>query len=133
MADVLIRTDQPRSHTEQAYLYSRLRADSHRHIAHWRGAKGGLRVLSEPSVTAWLQRQANDASYDFWRDLSIGNLAIGDAEPDTAQATFIMQKESDGSWLIAPRADDTPVQLRPAAANAGGERFIIEMAGLSRG
>lgn len=102
------------------YQYSPLHGDTHRDVAHWRGAKGGLRELSLPTCTGWLRRQANDACYDFWPDLAIGNQLTtaqtgGPALP--APATFIMQKDADGAWFIDAWQGDRADGARPQAAN----------------
>jgi hypothetical protein len=108
-----------------SYQYCRLRSEAHRDVAHWRGARGGVRVLSLPSCSGWLQRQANDACYDFWPDLAIGTRLPpqqpadgGAAVPHAASATvLVLQKDAGGAWLIDPwRADQAGV-MRPLAAN----------------
>lgn len=127
-----------------SYHYSRLRSDEHRDVAHWRGARGGMRVLSLPSCEGWLQRQANDACYDFWPDLAIGAHlpAAGTTAPQAPPASvLLMQRDADGAWFIDPwRADEAGV-LRPLAANgaheaadigAGANSFIIEVSGTGR-
>ncbi|WP_426110334.1 hypothetical protein [Massilia sp. PWRC2] len=127
-----------------SYQYSRLHSDIHRDVAHWRGAKGGVRVLSLPSCAAWLQRHANDASYDFWSDMAIvaplpartGTAAP--AEATQASEVFILHKEADGSWLshpwhAEPAANGTPPEAAQLAEPSDGAtesiRFIIEISG----
>lgn len=128
-----------------SYQYSRLHSDIHRDVAHWRGAKGGVRVLSLPSCAAWLQRQANDASYDFWSDMAIvapmpARTATVLAPPAEAAPSevFILQKEADGSWLshpwhAEPAANGTPPDAAEVAAPTDSAddaiRFIIEISG----
>lgn len=94
-----------------------------RDVAHWRGARGGMRVLSLPSCQGWLRRQANDASYDFWSDLAIGGTIVRERRagpastpPAPAQAVYVMQKNTDGEWAVDPWRGGAPEQ--PAAANA---------------
>lgn len=106
------------------YQYSRLLADTHRDVAHWRGARGGLRVLSLPTCAGWLQRQANDDHYDFWPDLAIGShLAPQHAQSATelasssAPVTFIMQKDRQGAWFIDAWRGEAVSAARPQAAN----------------
>ncbi|WP_426192872.1 hypothetical protein [Massilia sp. DWR3-1-1] len=79
--------------------------------------------MSLPSCSGWLQRQANDACYDFWPDLAIGAQLPppadgGAALPHAASATvLVLQKDAGGAWLIDPwRADQAGV-MRPLAAN----------------
>lgn len=106
------------------YQYSPLHGDTHRDVAHWRGAKGGLRELSLPTCTEWLRRQANDACYDFWPDLAIGNqlsTAQTGAPASPAPATFIMQKDADGAWFIDAWDSDPANAVRPQAANTTHE------------
>ncbi|MDB5960426.1 MAG: hypothetical protein JWP59_1720 [Massilia sp.] len=117
-----------------SYQYSRMSSDQHRDVAHWRGARGGVRVLNVPTCAGWLQRQANDACYDFWADLSIGAHLVRDpaarealiddgARPSNGQAraiatsVFVMQKDPDGSWSIDPWRTEQAGAVRPLAAN----------------
>lgn len=102
------------------YQYSRLHADTHRDVAHWRGARGGIRVLSLPTCASWLQRQANDDFYDFWPDLAIGSALPAQhpvAPTATAPGTFILHKNADGAWFINPWQGDPFDDVRPRAAN----------------
>ena len=113
-----------------SYHYSRLHADGHRDVAHWHGARAGVRVLSLPSCAAWLRRQANDDCYDHWPDIAIGmsidneNRAAlweGKADADLAQppAVYVMQQDPDGAWFIDPwHADQALAARRPAANGA---------------
>lgn len=99
-----------------SYQYFRHHPEQHRGVAHWRGAKGGMRVLSLPSCSGWLRRQANDASYDFWPDLLIGNELMRDRRAPAmpaqqVQAVFIMHRGADGDW---------DCERWPVAANHGG-------------
>ena len=109
-----------------SYQYLPLRFEEHRDVAHWRGARGGVRVLNVPTCAGWLQRQANDASYDFWPDLAIGTLMRAPAEmapagndqaADSAAALFVMQQDPDGAWFIDPWRADHAGDVRPVAAN----------------
>jgi hypothetical protein len=117
-----------------SYQYSRLFSEQHRDIAHWRGAKGGVRVLNVPTCAGWLRRQANDAFYDFWPDLAIGAQLMRDEAahqalvrdgaqpsggpgPAVAAAVFVMQKDPNGSWFIDPWRTDQAGVVRPLAAN----------------
>ena len=110
-----------------SYRYFHIRADQHRDVAHWRGAKGGMRVLSLPSCQGWLRRQANDASYDFWPDLSIGTGLMRErrssVRPPAVQthAVFIMHKDHGGDWDIARWQADQAGEVRPLAANGEHE------------
>lgn len=104
-----------------SYQYSRLQSEAHRDIAHWRGARRGMRVLSLPTCHAWLQRQANDACYDFWPDLVIGSALKGrtKAQHDTTPLiTYLMQKDTDGAWFIDAWEEQQGVLARQQAANA---------------
>lgn len=109
-----------------SYQYSRLRSDEHRDVAHWRGAKGGVRVLSLPSCASWLQRQANDASYDFWADMCSGVPLVSDgpyAHDSVREAAgdFVLHKDADGAWFIEPwQADEADVLRQEAANGADG-------------
>ncbi len=109
-----------------SYQYSRLRSEEQRDVAHWRGARAGMRVLSLPSCAGWLRRQANDDCYDFWPDLAIGThlthtsaLETDESAPLQAAsaAVFVMQQDPDGSWFIDPWRTDEAGLLRPLAAN----------------
>lgn len=120
-----------------SYQYSRLPSDIQRDVAHWRGAKSGMRVLSLPSCAGWLQRQANDASYDFWADRAIvAPLRTHGAPvvlaPEGTEA-LVLHKEADGSWLSFPWQAMQAVK-GTAAADSGGDStsFIIEISASRR-
>jgi hypothetical protein len=104
------------------YQYLPHRPEHHRDVAHWRGARDGMRVLSLPSCQGWLRRQANDASYDFWPDIcTIGDTLVRErraapSAPVHSQAVYVMQKESDGEWAV-DHWTSSPA-ARPPAANA---------------
>jgi hypothetical protein len=109
------------------YQYAPHRPGDHRGIAHWRGARGGMRVLSMPSCAAWLHRQANDPHYDFWPALAVGGHWTDDSpvpSPEnsgpalSAQCVFVLQKEGDGNWLLAPLEAWPDRAVRPVAANS---------------
>lgn len=136
-----------------SYQYFHLHPQLHRDVAHWRGARGGMRVLSLPSCSGWLRRQANDASYDFWPDLRIGSHLMRERRaaaipPRQLQAVFIMHRDAEGDWACerwpvaanhgeaALAAGDTasalPQKARARAAPVAGEdaattSFIIEI------
>jgi hypothetical protein len=119
-----------------SYHYSRFRSDEHRDVAHWRGARGGVRVLNVPTCDGWLQRQANDACYDFWPDLAIGAQLVREHDGPplaavqpavTAAALFVMQQDPDGAWFIDPWRTDRAGQMRPLAAN--GEQHGVDAVG----
>ena len=116
-----------------SYQYSRLPCDLQRDVAHWRGAKGGMRVLSLPTCAGWLQRQANDASYDFWAELALvaplpTPAPVPSPAPAAATEVLILQKDADGSWLSYPWQS---TQAANIGARTGGvddaTRFIIEI------
>lgn len=120
-----------------SYQYSRVRTDEQRDVAHWRGARTGMRVLSLPSCADWLRRQANDDCYDFWADLAIGTQlqrpAASDQHPPVpapvgTAAVFVMQQDPDGSWFIDPWRTDEAGLLRPLAANGSHDEFLPERA-----
>ena len=109
------------------YQYAPHRPDDHRGIAHWRGARGGMRVLSMPSCAAWLHRQANDPHYDFWPALAVGGHWVDDSQspsPESSvqarssQCVLVLQKEGDGNWLLAPLEAWSDRGARPVAANS---------------
>lgn len=118
-----------------SYQYSRVRTDEQRDVAHWRGARAGMRVLSLPSCADWLRRQANDDCYDFWADLAIGAQLQQPAASDEhapvpapvgTAAVFVMQQDPDGSWFIDPWRTDEAGQLRPLAANCAHDELLPE-------
>jgi hypothetical protein len=106
------------------YQYFHHRPEQHRDVAHWRGAKGGMRVLSLPSCSGWLRRQANDASYDFWPDLRIGaqlqrERRAAPARPLRAQAVYLMHKDGHGDWECERwHGRESGGELPPAANHA---------------
>ena len=118
-----------------SYHYSRLQADGHRDVAHWHGARAGVRVLSLPSCAAWLRRQANDDCYDHWPGIAIGMsidnerapaLWNANADADAAEppAVYVMQQDPDGAWFIDPWHADQALTARQPAANGAAEREL---------
>jgi hypothetical protein len=121
-----------------SYHYSRLHADGHRDVAHWHGARAGVRVLSLPSCAAWLLRQANDDCYDHWPGLAIGmsidneNAAAlwemkAGADDVLPPAVYVMQQDPDGAWFIDPWHADQAVTARRPAANGAAVRELAHV------
>lgn len=121
------------------YRYTPRDRHYHRDIAHWRGARAGMRVLGLPSCAGWLQGLTGD-DYDLWLDLAAAMPAIraipaaaptqvgagiGSAERPAAalaasgEAIFILHKEADGQWSCAPLPSGLASATRPCAANCG--------------
>ena len=97
-----------------------------------------MRVLSLPTCLGWLRRQANDASYDFWPDLSIGAGLVRERRSRAApcatkiQAVFIMHKDHGGEWDIDRWHADEAVAVRPVAANGSTPESTGKLAQLPR-
>jgi len=96
-----------------------------------------MRVLSLPTCLGWLRRQANDASYDFWPDLSIGAGLVRErrsrAVPSATkiQAVFIMHKDH-GEWDIDRWHADEARAVRPVAANGSAPESAGKLTQLPR-